>query len=72
MILLMNLLIRTCRIYLENDFINASYKTVAIFTYIFSMSLLNYVEISNQSVLCSCFRKLFKDLEEGKMENLKV
>ena len=63
-----NLLIRACRIYLENDFILAGLK--ANFTYKVTMAFLNCVEISNQNKLFNILPKLCKDLANKFMDTL--
>ena len=46
-----NLLVRACRIYLEDDFIIAGLKALANFTYKITMPYLNCVERSDQNTL---------------------
>ena len=65
-----NLLVRACRIYLENDFIIAGLKALANFTYKITMPYLNCVERSDQNTLAEILPKLCADLAEKKMDTL--
>jgi hypothetical protein len=65
-----NLLIRACKLYLENDFILAGMKTLANFTYNVTMPCLNCVEKANQDRLVDILQKLFIDLQNKSMNTL--
>lgn len=52
-----NLLIRGCRLKLENDFIIAGIKALAIFTYNVKMNFLNFIEKANQDLFDSTSSK---------------
>ena len=54
-----NLLIRTCQLYLEDDFIIAGFKALANFTYNVTMPFLNFVEKTNQDCLIELLPKLW-------------
>ena len=47
-----NLLVRACKVYLENEFVLSGLKCLAIFTYKITMPFLNMVEKSDQNKLC--------------------
>ena len=65
-----NLLIRACRLYLENDFIIAGFKALANFTYNVTMPFLNFVEKVNQDCLVELLPKLCVDLANRKTDSL--
>ena len=65
-----NLLVRSCRIYLENDFIIAGLKALANFTYKVTMPYLNCVEKSDQNYLVEMLPKLHRDLLNADMDTL--
>ena len=65
-----NLLIRSCRIYLENDFVLAGLKALANFTYNVTMPYLNCIERSDQNYLVEVLPKLHGDLLNAKMDTL--
>ena len=65
-----NLLVRNCRIYLENDFIIAGLKALANFTYKVTMPYLNCVEKSDQNYLVEMLPKLHRDLLNADMDTL--
>ena len=65
-----NLLVRACRIYLENDFIIAGLKALANFTYKVTMPFLNFVERTDQDSLVDVLPKLCTDLKNGRMDTL--
>ena len=58
-----NLLIRACRLYLENDFIIAGFKALANFTYNVTMK-------TNQDCLVELLPKLCVDLANWKTDSL--
>ena len=59
---LKNLLVRACRIYVDNKFIAAGLKALAIFTFKVTMPFLNFVEKSIQEDLVKVLPQLFVDL----------
>ena len=65
-----NLLVRSCRIYLENDFVLAGLKALALFTYNITMPFLNLVEKSDQETLVDVLPKLCSDLAQRKTDTL--
>ena len=67
---LSNLLVRSCRIYLENDFVLSGLKCLAIFTHRVTMPFLNLVEKSDQNKLCEMLPLLCKDLQLKKLDTL--
>ena len=58
-----NLLIRSCRLYLESDFIKTALKALATFTYCVTMQFLNCVERCDQNQLVEILPILHNDLE---------
>ena len=65
-----NLLVRACRIYLENDFIIAGLKALSLFTYNITMPFLNLVEKSDQDTLVNILPQLCSDLAQRKTDTL--
>lgn len=65
-----NLLVRSCKIYIENDFILAGLKALANFTYKITMPYLNCVEKTDQSYLVEVLPKLCQDLLDKKTDTL--
>ena len=65
-----NLLVRACRIYLENEFVVAGLKALANFTYKVTMPYLNFIERSDQNALVGILPKLYDDLTRKKMNTL--
>lgn len=65
-----NLLVRACRIYLENDYIVSGLKALSNFTYNVTMPFLNCVERSDQQTLCEVLPKLCDDLKNCKLDTL--
>ena len=65
-----NLLIRSCKLYIENPFIAAGFKALAIFTYQVTMLYLNFVEKSSQEDLINLLPKLHEDLKAANMNTM--
>ena len=65
-----NLLVRACRLYVDNDFISAGFKVLANFTYRVTMPYLNFAEISSQSDLVAILPKLFHDLSNCNLNTM--
>ena len=66
-----NLLVRACKIYLENDFIRAGLKALEDFTYRVTMPFLNCVERANQDLPIDMLPKLCSDLAEKETDTLR-
>ena len=66
-----NMLIQACRLYLECDYIIASLKALANFTYKVTMPFLNCVEKTDQNELVVILPQLYADLSASKMDTLK-
>ena len=65
-----NLLVRSCSIYVENQFIVAGLKALAVFTFKVTMPYLNFVERGSQGDLIEKLPQLFKDLSEAKLDTM--
>ena len=65
-----NLLVRACKVYLENEFVLSGLKCLAIFTYKITMPFLNMVEKSDQNKLCELLPQLFDDLSSKNLDSL--
>ena len=64
-----NLLVQSCRIYLESYLIIAGLTVLCNFTYFITMPFLNAVERYNQDQLVEILPKLQKELESGILHN---
>ena len=64
------MLVRSCRIYVENHFIVAGPKALAVFTFKVTMPYLNFVEKSSQGDIIEKLPQLFKDLSEAKLDTM--
>ena len=67
-----NLLVRSCRLYVENEFILAGFKALANFTYNVTMPFLNCVEKCDQEYLCTILPTLYEDLCNAKLNTLEA
>ena len=65
-----NLLVRACRLYVNNDFIVAGFKALANFTYKVTMPYLNFIEKSNLADLVRMLPKLYIDLADCKLDTM--
>ena len=65
-----NLLIESCLLYLENEFILTVFKMLSWFTYKVTMPYINCVNMSTQSELLEILPILVSDLYEGKLDTL--
>ena len=63
-----NLLVRGCKVYLENEFILAGFKALANFTYKVTMPFLNYMARTDQNSLVETLPKLCHDLKGKKTD----
>ena len=66
-----NLLVRSCRIYIQNDFVIAGLRALANFTYKITMPYLNCIEKVDQNSLVDILPKLWIDLIGKKTDTLK-
>ena len=67
-----NLLVRSCKIYLENEFILAGFKALANFTYRVTMPFLNFMERTDQNLLVETPPKFYQDLKEEIMDTFEA
>ena len=65
-----NLLVQACKLYAENEYILAALKALGYFTYKITMPFLNCVEQCDQNSLLPILKKLYEDLNDGKMNTL--
>ena len=65
-----NLLVRACKICIQNDYILAAFKGLAYFTFKITMPFLNCVEQLDQNGLLPILKKLYHDLNDGKLDTL--
>ena len=64
------MLVRACKIYLENDFVLAGLKALSNLTYRVTMQFLNCIEKADQETLCKVLPKLHQDLSNVRMDKL--
>jgi len=65
-----NLLVQSCRMYLQCEFFLTELHALAYFTHKVTLPLLNCVEISDQNELLKVFPKLYEGLNAKKLDTL--
>jgi hypothetical protein len=66
-----NLLVLACRVYVENEFLLSCFAALAYFTFHVTFPYFNCCEKSTQEDALELFPKLYKDLENKKIDTLK-